>query len=349
MRSFCQRGMPSDLPPAESPPWPLRRTLAKPKLLAMPRRPRSSEPVAELAARLADAAQAQQTLRAQLHRLRQRERTQRARSRSRWDAMVQFGVMVLTILGADFAWVPNLVSRFQQTADPEEVEEAITEAYLALTAEELEQMLAPHSRVSKGSAVSQAHAFATQFAVWKWVDETNCCTGLAPSVAEVVQRRNLCLDETEAGVWSEFTAAPSRNKAASYKWVARWRHSWDVAFGKASQRDVLPTETMRTKALMECLRPPKERRRIAWGIVLGGIPAEGGQTPIAQPGSCPEALHGFGGGLFLPPEFLFPEPSNPELSHGAGRPEIGPRINKTRSRNRSRFLAPILVPSCMMV
>ena len=187
MRSFCQRGMPSDLPPAESPPWPLRRTLAKPKLLAMPRRPRSSEPVAELAARLADAAQAQQTLRAQLHRLRQRERPQRARSRSRWDAMVQFGVMVYTILGGDFAWVPNLVSRFQQTADPEEVEEAITEAYLALTAEELEQLLAPHSRVSKGSAVSQAHAFATQLAVWEWVDEANCCTRLAPSVAEVVQ------------------------------------------------------------------------------------------------------------------------------------------------------------------
>ena len=64
--------------------------------------------------------------------------------------------------------------------NPEEVEEAITEAYLALTAEELEQMLAPHSRVSKGSAVSQAHAFATQFAVWKWVDEQNRCMGLAP-------------------------------------------------------------------------------------------------------------------------------------------------------------------------
>ena len=187
MRSFCQRGMPSELPPAESPPWPLRQTLANPKLLALPRRPRSSEPVAELAARLADAAQAQQTLRAQLHRLRQRERTQRARSRSRWDAMVKFGVMVLTILGADFAWVPNLVSRFQQTADPEEVEEAITEAYLALTAEELEQLLAPDGRVSKGSAVSQAHAFATQLAVWEWVDEANCCTRLAPSVAEVVQ------------------------------------------------------------------------------------------------------------------------------------------------------------------
>ena len=300
MRSFCQRCMPSDLPSAETLPWPLRRTLAKPKLLAMPPKRRSREPVAELTARRADAAQAQQTLRAQLQRLRQRERTKRTRSRSRWGAMVQFGVMVFTILGADFAWVPNLLSRFQQTADPEEVKEAITEAYLALTAEELEQLLAPHSRVSKKSAVGQAHAFATQFVVWQWVDEKNCCTGLAPSVAEVVKRRNLRLDETEAGVWSEFTAAPSRTKGASYKWVARWRHSWDVAFGKAAEREVLPTETMRTKALMECLRLPQERRHIAWGIVLGGIPAQGGQTPIAQPGSCTEALHGFGGGL-LPP------------------------------------------------
>ena len=177
--------------------------------------------------------------------------------------MVQFGVMVYTILGGDFAWVPNLVSRFQQTADPEEVEEAITEAYLALTAEELGQLLAPDGRVSKNGAVGQAHAFATQFSVWKWVDEQNCYTGLAPSVAEVVQRRNLFLDETEAGVWSEFTAAPSRSTGASYKWVARWRHSWDLAFGKASEREVLPTETMRTKALMECLRPPEERQHIA--------------------------------------------------------------------------------------
>ena len=184
MRSFCQRCMPSDLPSGETLPWPLRRTLAKPKLLAMPRRPRSSEPVAELTARLADAAQAQQTIRAQLHRLRQRERTQRTRSRSRWGAMVQFGVMVFTILGGDFAWVPNLVSRFQQTADLEEVEEAITEAYLALTAEELEQLLAPEGRVSKRSTANQAHAFATQFAVWKWVDEQNCCKGLAPSFAD---------------------------------------------------------------------------------------------------------------------------------------------------------------------
>ena len=161
MRSFCQRCMPSDLPSAETLPWPLRRTLPKPKLLAMPLRLRSTESVAELTARRADAAQAQQTLRAQLHRLRKSERTKRTRTRSRWDAMIQFGVMVFTILGADFAWVPNLLSRFQQTADPEEVEDAITKAYVALTAEELEQLLAPDSRVSKRSAVNQAHAFAT--------------------------------------------------------------------------------------------------------------------------------------------------------------------------------------------
>ena len=97
------------------------------------------------------------------------------------------------------------------------------------------------------------------------MDEQNCLTGLAPSVAEVVQRRNVCLDETEAGVWSEFTAAPSRKKAASYKWVARWKHSWDLAFGKASEREVLPTETMRTKVLKECLRLPQGRRHVAWG------------------------------------------------------------------------------------
>ena len=122
--------------------------------------------------------------------------------------MITFGVMVFTIIGGDFSWAPSLLSRFQQTAEPEEVEAAITKAYLELTAEELEQLLAPEGRVSKRSTVSQAHAFATEFAVWKWVDEQNCCKGLAPSVADVVQRRNLCLDQTEAGIWGEFTAAP---------------------------------------------------------------------------------------------------------------------------------------------
>ena len=230
----------------------------------MPRGLCPREDEAELAARCATAEQAQQDIQAQLRQLRQRDRKRRARSHSRWHAMVNFGVMVFTIIGGDFAWVPNFLSRFQLTADPEEVKEAITKACLALTAEELEQLLAPDSRVSKRGAVNQAHAFATQFAVWKWVDEQNSLTGLAPSVAEVVQRRNVCLDETEAGVWSEFTAAPSRKKAASYKWVARWKHSWDLAFGKASEREVLPTETMRTKVLKECLRLPQERHHIAW-------------------------------------------------------------------------------------
>ena len=222
-----------------------------------------SEDEAELTSRCADAEEKQKTVQARLRKLRQRESQKRARSRSRWQAMITFGVMVYTIIGGDLTWAPSLLSRFQQTAEPEEVEEAITKAYLELTAEELEQLLAPSGRVSTRSTANQAHALATQFAVWKWVDQQNCCTGLAPSVAEVVKQRNLCLDETNAGVWREFAATPSRKEAASYKWVARWKRSWDVASGKASQHEVIPTDTIRTKAVEACLRLRQERCHIA--------------------------------------------------------------------------------------
>ena len=235
----------------------------------MPRGLLPSEDEAELTARCATAQEMQQTVRARLRQLRQHARKERARSRSRWQAMVTFGVMVFTIIGGDFSWAPSLLSRFQQTAEPEEVEAAITKAYLELTAEEIEQLLAPEGRLSKRSALTQAHAFATEFAVWKWVDEQNCCKGLAPSVADVVQRRNLCLDQTEAGVWGEFTAAPSRKEAASYKWVARWKRSWDLAVGKASQHEVIPTETIQTKAVEECLRRRQDGRHTALEIVVG--------------------------------------------------------------------------------
>ena len=62
---------------------------------------------------------------------------------------------------------------------------------------------------------------------------------------------NLCLDQTEAGIWGEFTAASSTQKSASYKWLSLWRRDWNLAFGKASEHEVLPTETVRTKALAE--------------------------------------------------------------------------------------------------
>ena len=85
--------------------------------------------------------------------------------------MITFGVMVLAIVGADFSWVHTLMSRFQQTAEPEEVQDEITNNFLELSAEELQRMLEPEGRTSAKQSFHQAHAFATQFAVWNWVDE----------------------------------------------------------------------------------------------------------------------------------------------------------------------------------
>ena len=163
--------------------------------------------------------------------------------------MITFGVMVVAIVGADFTWVPNLLSRFQQTADPDDVKDEIGRRFLELSAEELRAMLEQAGPASVRSPFHQAQAFATQFAVWNWVDEQNRGEGVAPSVADVIKQRNLQLDAARSGVWGEFTATSSKRLAASYKWVARWKRDWNLAFGKASEHEVLPTETVRTKAL----------------------------------------------------------------------------------------------------
>ena len=99
--------------------------------------------------------------------------------------------------------------------------------------------------------LNEADALAAQFSVWGWVDLQNRSAGVALSVAVVIEQRNLRFQETKSGIWGELTAASSTQKSASYKWVARWKRDWNLAFGKASEHEVLPTETVRTKALAE--------------------------------------------------------------------------------------------------
>ena len=163
--------------------------------------------------------------------------------------MITFGVMVVAIVGADFTWVPNLLSRFQQTANHEHVKDEIGRRFLELSAEELRALLEQPSPASGKQSFHQAQAFATEFALWNWVDEQNRGQGVAPSIADVIKQRNLHLDAARSGVWGELTATSSTNPSASYKWVARWKRDWNLAFGKVSEHEVLPIETMRTKAI----------------------------------------------------------------------------------------------------
>ena len=217
----------------------------------MPPKVSHSLDVAELTACCKSAHEQQQIIKDTLRRIQRREEKARARSRASWQNMITFGVMVLAIVGPEFSWVPNLLSRFQQTGDTEEVQDEISKKYLELSTEELHRLLAPTERQTVKRQLNQAHAFAAQFSVWSWVDLQNRSAGVAPSVADVIEQRNLRFSETQSGIWGEFTAASSTQKSASYKWVARWKRDWNLAFGKASEHEVLPTETVRTKALAE--------------------------------------------------------------------------------------------------
>ena len=222
----------------------------------MPPRVRLPQELAELTACWSSAHDQQQNLKTQLKKLRRREQRARARTRTSWLDMITFGVMVVAIVGADFTWVPNLLSRFQQTANPKDVEDEIGKRFLELPAEELRAMLEQTGPASAKRPFHQAQEFATQFAVWNWVDEQNRGEGLAPSVADVIKQRNLQLDAAQSGVWGEFTTTSSRRPAACYKWVARWKRNWNLAFGKTSEHEVLPTEDVRTKALKGKIRHP---------------------------------------------------------------------------------------------
>ena len=225
----------------------------------MPPRVSLSQDVAELTACCASARERQKHVKEQLRRIHRRDQKARARSRASWQNMITFGVMVLAIVGAEFGWVPNLLSRFQQTAEPEEVQDEITKKYLELSVEDLRRLLEPEGRTSAKHPLNQAHAFAAQFCVWNWVDAQNRSAGVAPSVADVIKQRNSRLHETQSGIWGEFTDASSTKQAASCKWVARWKRDWNLAFGKASEHEVLPTATVRTKALTEY--PMAQNRR----------------------------------------------------------------------------------------
>ena len=93
---------------------------------------------------------------------------------------------------------PNLASRFQQTGDPEEVQDEITKKYLELSAEELQRFPAPEEGKPVKRKLNEADAFAAQFSVWSWVDLQNRSAGVAPSVAVVTEQRNLRFNETHS-------------------------------------------------------------------------------------------------------------------------------------------------------
>ena len=97
----------------------------------------------------------------------------------------------MTTTGAEFSWVLNLLSHFQQTGDPEEVQAEISKKYLELSTEELHRLLAPTVGQTAKRQLNQAHAFAAQFSVWNWVDLQNRKAGVAPTVADVIEQRKL--------------------------------------------------------------------------------------------------------------------------------------------------------------
>ena len=133
--------------------------------------------------------------------MQRRDQKARARSRASWQNMITCGVLVLAIFGAEFSWAPNLASRFQQTGDPEEVQDEITKQYLEFSTEELQRCPAPEEGKPVKHKLNEADAFAAQFSVWSWVDLQTRSAGVAPSVPVVAEQRTFGFSETQSGIW----------------------------------------------------------------------------------------------------------------------------------------------------
>ena len=161
--------------------------------------------------------------------------------------MMAFGVSVVALVGGSFGWVPHLLCRFELTADVEEVEKELCQRYLALDEAALQSVLQPSSQPTQRRMLNQAQAFALDFSMVEWVETLNQEQGLAPSVAELIKKRRLSVEESQAGVWGEFTAAPSSGKSAEYKWTSRLRQAWSMTLGKTEEREVVTVPVMRQK------------------------------------------------------------------------------------------------------
>ena len=140
----------------------------------MPPRVPLSEQVAELTASCALAHEQQGNIQEQVKRLQRREHKARARNRASWRDMSTFAVMVLAIVWADFSWVHSLLSRFQQTSEPEDVQDEITNNVLELLAEELQRMLELEGRTSVNQASLPSRIGTLRSAGWRaWIPQTS--------------------------------------------------------------------------------------------------------------------------------------------------------------------------------
>ena len=185
--------------------------------------------------------------------------------RRRWENMVTFGVAVLALVGGNFDWIPALQQRFKVTAETEEVEEELSSRYLALDAKELSSILQP-TTVSAQRRLQQATSFSADFSLVQWVDTLNQEKGLAPSVHELIKKRRLSIAEGQAGIWGEFTTAPSLTKSAEYKWSSRWKKAWGIAMGRTEEREVVAVPAMRQKV---SLQPSASPVLLNYGIASG--------------------------------------------------------------------------------
>ena len=91
----------------------------------MPPSPQSPHTLAELAAAMqalkAEKERAAVAKRQALRRIRDRDH----QAHTRWQDMLAFGVLVVALVGADFRWVPHLLTRFELDADAEELEDEL--------------------------------------------------------------------------------------------------------------------------------------------------------------------------------------------------------------------------------
>ena len=171
------------------------------------------------------------------------------RDLKRIENCFRFGVIVLSLLAPDLAWVPKVVRRFELSAECEEYETEICRRFLKMPCARIHDLHNPSSQLEI-RLLKQARDFAVEWMLVVWVDSLNAKGG-APTPADVIQERLKILTSGELAASTSIIAPTAAlQRSAGYKWSLRFRKRWNICLERPAFREVVPLETLRLKVLL---------------------------------------------------------------------------------------------------
>ncbi len=126
-------------------------------------------------------------------------------------------------------------------------QQTLQERYLQAEPEQLLEILAGSGGGLPAAVHRRAARFLRELQLERWVRSQNEIQGVAPS-SRMVARVRASMRPTGEAMGREGPAA--RGRAASLKWVQRFRKRWRMRLGAPEPRDKVPLEILRAKVAL---------------------------------------------------------------------------------------------------